>query len=379
MKCIDELPARELKGRRVLVRADFNVPMNAKGEVGDFFRLKRGWETIKYLSQKGAKVIVISHIGRDPAESLEPVARALKKFGSVIYVPDILGAVAKSAIDAMRDGEMLLLENLRRDPREKKNDESFARELANLAEIFVSDAFAVSHRADASLVGIPKFLPSYAGLLLRDEVVQLTAALHPPRPSLAIVGGAKFETKDPIIRSFLEVYDHVCVVGAIANDCLKGKGFPVGRSRISEHAPAREVCENPHLIVPTDVTAERLDKQAFVKKPQDVLPDDKIVDIGPDTVATLAPYISEAKFITWNGPTGIFEEGYTSYTHAIAELIATRVDRGSMHCVIGGGDTIAALKESGIAEEKLGFFSTGGGAMLEFLLKGTLPGIEALK
>ena len=379
MKCIDELPARELKGRRMLVRADFNVPMNAKGEVGDFFRLKRGWETIKYLSQKGAKVIVISHIGRDPAESLEPVARALKKFGSVIYVPDILGAVAKSAIDAMRDGEMLLLENLRRDPREKKNDESFARELANLAEIFVSDAFAVSHRADASLVGIPKFLPSYAGLLLRDEVVQLTAALHPPRPSLAIVGGAKFETKDPIIRSFLEVYDHVCVVGAIANDCLKGKGFPVGRSRISEHAPAREVCENPHLIVPTDVTAERLDKQAFVKKPQDVLPDDKIVDIGPDTVATLAPYISEAKFITWNGPTGIFEEGYTSYTHAIAELIATRVDRGSMHCVIGGGDTIAALKESGIAEEKLGFFSTGGGAMLEFLLKGTLPGIEALK
>ena len=379
MKCIDELPARELKGRRVLVRADFNVPMNAKGEVGDFFRLKRGWETIKYLSQKGAKVIVISHIGRDPAESLEPVARALKKFGSVIYVPDILGAVAKSAIDAMRDGEMLLLENLRRDPREKKNDESFARELANLAEIFVSDAFAVSHRADASLVGIPKFLPSYAGLLLRDEVVQLTAALHPPRPSLAIVGGAKFETKDPIIRSFLEVYDHVCVVGAIANDCLKGKGFPVGRSRISEHAPAREVCENPHLIVPTDVTAERLDKQAFVKKPQDVLPDDKIVDIGPDTVATLAPYISEAKFITWNGPTGIFEEGYTSYTHAIAELIATRVDRGSMHCVIGGGDTIAALKESGIAEEKLGFFSTGGGAMLEFLLKGTLPGIEALQ
>ena len=307
------------------------------------------------------------------------MARALKKFGSVIYVPDILGAVAKSAIDAMRDGEVLLLENLRRDPREKKNDESFARELANLAEIFVSDAFAVSHRADASLVGIPKFLPSYAGLLLRDEVVQLTAALHPPRPSLAIVGGAKFETKDPIIRSFLEVYDHVCVVGAIANDCLKGKGFPVGRSRISEHAPAREVCENPHLIVPTDVTAERLDKQAFVKKPQDVLPDDKIVDVGPDTVATLAPYISEAKFITWNGPTGIFEEGYTSYTHAIAELIATRVDRGSMHCVIGGGDTIAALKESGIAEEKLGFFSTGGGAMLEFLLKGTLPGIEALK
>src|SRR3989344_1125690 len=331
MKCIDELPARELKGRRVLVRADFNVPMSTKGEVGDFFRLKRGWETIKYLSQKGAKVIVISHIGRDPEESLEPVARALKKFGAVVYIPDIVGEAAKSAVNAMQNGEVLLLENLRRDPREKKNDESFARELANLAEIFVSDAFAVSHREDASLVGIPKFLPSYAGLLLRDEVVQLTAALHPPRPSLAIVGGAKFETKDPIIRSFLEVYDHVCVVGAIANDCLKGKGFPVGRSRISEHAPAREVCESPHLIVPTDVTVERPDKQAFVKKPRDVQPDDKIVDIGPDTVAALAPYIREAKFITWNGPTGIFEEGYISHTSAIAELIAKRVEKGGLH------------------------------------------------
>ncbi|MDO8481943.1 MAG: phosphoglycerate kinase [bacterium] len=378
MKCIDEVPAGDLKGKRILVRSDFNVPMGANGEVADIFRLKRGWETIQYLSNLGAKVIVVSHIGRDPEESIEPVARALKKFGAVTYIPDIVGHVAKNAVSSMKDGDILILENLRRDPREKKNDESFAHELSSLAEIYVGDAFAVAHRKDASIVGVPKILPSYAGLLMRNEVVQLTEALHPPRPSLAIVGGAKFETKDPIIRSFLEVYDHVCVVGAIANDCLKGKGFPVGRSRISEHAPAREVCENPHLIVPSDVTAERSDKQAFVKKPQDVLPDDKIVDIGPDTVALLAPYIAEAKFITWNGPTGIFEEGYIHYTHAIAELIAKRVLRGDMHSVIGGGDTIAALKESGIPEEKLGFFSTGGGAMLEFLLKGTLPGIAAL-
>jgi len=379
MRCIDEIPAGELKGKRVLVRSDFNVPMGTDGEVADIFRLKRGWETIQYLSQKGAKVVVASHIGRAPEESIEPVARALRKFGAIVYIPDIAGSIAHDAIAAMKNGEILLLENLRRDPREKKNDESFARELASLAEIYVNDAFAVAHREDASIVGVPKFLPSYAGLLMRDEVFHLTEALHPKHPSLAIVGGAKFETKDPIIRSFLEVYDHVSVVGAIANDCLKRRGFPVGRSKISEHAPAREVCENPRLIVPADVTAEREDKQAFVKNPADVLPDDKIVDIGPDTVAALAPFIAEAKFITWNGPTGIFEEGYVSYTSAIAELIAKRVERGGMRSVIGGGDTIAALKESGVPEGKLGFFSTGGGAMLEFLLKGTLPGIEALQ
>ena len=378
MRCIDEIPAEEIKGKRVFVRSDFNVPMGADGEVGDVFRLQRGWETIQYLSQKGARVIVASHIGRAPEESIEPVARALKKFGAVAYVPDITGPVAKKAVSAMRGGDVVLLANLRSDPREKKNDESFARELASLADIYVGDAFAVAHREDASIVGVPKLLPKYAGFLMRDEVVELTEALHPPHPSIAIVGGAKFETKDPVIRAFLEVYDHVCVVGAIANDCLKGKGFPVGRSKISEHAPAREVCENPRLIVPTDVTAESSGKKALVKKPQDVVPDDKIVDIGPDTVATLAPYIRDAKFITWNGPTGIFEEGYTSHTSAIAALIAKRIEKGGLHCVIGGGDTISALKASGIPEEKLGFFSTGGGAMLEFLLKGTLPGIAAL-
>src|SRR3989338_2750272 len=378
MRCIDEIPVVELKGKRVLIRSDFNVPLSADGEVGDVFRLRRGWETIQYLSLRGARVIIISHIGRDPEQSIEPVARALKRFGAVIHVPDIVGAAAKGAAGAMRDGEILLLENLRRDPREKKNDESFARELASLADIYVSDAFAVSHREDASLVGVPKFLPSYAGLLMLDEISHLKEALNPPQPSLAIVCGSKFETKDPIIRLFLEKYAHVCVVGAISSDCLRGNGFPVGRSKVSEHAPAKDVCGNIHLLTPIDVTVERSDKQVSVKKPQDVLPDDKIVDIGPDTVAALAPFIAEAKFITWNGPTGIFEEGFISNTSAIAVLIAKRIEKGGAHCVIGGGDTIAALQESGVPEEKLGFFSTGGGAMLEFLLRGTLPAIDAL-
>src|SRR3989338_6439954 len=380
MKCIDEIPVGDLRGKRVLVRAGLDLSLDDKGEVSDVFRIQKACPTLKYLSEHGARVIILSHVGRDPQATNAPVGRALNKYLKVFYVPDIFGSVARDAVNAMKEGEIVLLENLRqRYDLEKANDESFARSLASLGETYVNDAFSNSHRPHASMIGIPKLLPSYAGFIVRDEVVELTGALHPPRPSLAIVGGTKFETKDPVIRAFLEVYDHVCVVGAIANDCLKGRGFPVGRSKISEHAPAREVCENPHLIVPTDVTAENSEKKALVKNPGDVLPDDKIVDIGPDTVATLAPYISEAKFITWNGPTGIFEEGYTAYTSAIAELNAKRVEKDGLHSVIGGGDTISALKASGIPEEKLGFFSTGGGAMLEFLLKGTLPGIEALQ
>src|SRR3989338_10408640 len=379
MKCIDEVPAGELRGKRVLVSAGLDVSLDKEGEVIDLLRVQKSCPTLKYLAGAGARVIILSHIGRDPSLTNAPVGSALRKYLPVSYVPDLFGPVAQGAVQAMHEGEIVLLENLRQQyDLEKTNDASFAASLAALGDIYVNDAFSNSHRPHASMIGIPKLLPSYAGFIVRDEVVELTGALHPPRPSLAIVGGTKFETKDPVIRAFLEVYDHVCVVGAIANDCLKGRGFPVGRSKISEHAPAREVCENPHLIVPTDVTAENSEKKALVKNPGDVLPDDKIVDIGPDTVATLAPYISEAKFITWNGPTGIFEEGYTAYTSAIAELNATRVAKGGVHSVIGGGDTTSALKASGIPEEKLGFFSTGGGAMLEFLLKGTLPGIVAL-
>ncbi len=379
MKCIDEIPAKDLKEKRVLVRAGLDLSLDDKGEVTDMFRVQKAIPTLKYLSEHGARVIILSHIGRDPQETNAPVGRAINKYLKVFYVADMLGSAARDAVNAMKDGEIILLENLRqRYDLEKANDGNFARSLASFGEIYVNDAFSNSHRPHASMIGIPKLLPSYAGFLVRDEVSALSEALHPPQPSIAIVGGAKFETKDPVVRSFLERYAKVCVVGAIANDCLKGKGFPVGRSRISEHAPAREVCENPHLITPSDVTVERCDKQAFVQKPKDVQIDDKIVDIGPDTVAEIAPHIASAKFITWNGPTGIFEEGYVSYTYAIAELIAKRMERGGAHCVIGGGDTIAALKDSGIPEEKLGFFSTGGGAMLEFLLKGTLPAIGAL-
>lgn len=377
MRCIDELAANELRGKRVLVRAGLDLPVDEKGEVTDLFRLKKALPTLHFLSQAGAKIIILTKIGRDVKDTNEPVYKALKRHIPVTYVPDIFGHLATSAIETMRGGEFLLLENLQQDPGEIANDPEFCKKIASLGDIYVNDCFPSAHRESAGMVGVPKLMPSYAGLQLRDEVVELTKALNPPHPAFAIIGGAKFETKIPVIKLFLEKYDHTFVVGALVNDVLKAQGLEVGRSKVSDELPPESVIGHRRFIIPNDVTAQRSDGHAYVKKPNEVTMDDKIVDIGPDSVALIAPHIERANFILWNGPTGIYEEGFVSYTHAIAEMISHRVEQGA-HAVIGGGDTIAALEGSGIPEEKLGFLSTGGGAMLEFLVKGTLPAIEAL-
>lgn len=377
MKCIDELQPSELRGKKVLVRAGLDLPIDERGEVTDLFRLKKAIPTLRFLADAGAKVIILTKIGRDEKDTNEPVAKALKRHMSVLYVPEIFGHVAASAISAMREGECVLLENLQQHPGEKANDPIFCAELGKYGDLYVNDCFPSAHRESAGMVGMTKVLPSYAGLQFRDEVLQLGKALQPPAPSFAIIGGAKFETKVPVIDLFLKKYDHTFIVGAIANDILKAQGLPVGRSKVSADMPPQSVVGHPRLIAPNDVTAQRSDGHAYVKKPREVTADDKIVDIGPDSVALVAPHIERAQFIIWNGPTGLYEEGFTSYTHALAEIIARRVAAGAQ-AVIGGGDTIAALDGSGITEEKLGFCSTGGGAMLEFLVKGTLPAIEAL-
>ncbi len=374
MKCIDEVPASELKGKRVLVRAGLDLPLDADGNVADMFRLEKALPTLQYLRAAGAKIIAICKIGRDPNDSNAPVAAAMQKYFPVTFVPDIVGSVARDAIAAMHDGETLLLENLQQDPREKTGDDSFAQELASLADIYVSDAFPSGHRNSASITGIPKFMPSYAGIQFRDEVRELTPALKPQSPSFAILGGAKFETKAPLIALLLERYDHVFIAGALANDVLKAQGKPVGVSLISAELPSAEVLAHPHFLAPVDVTAVGTDGQVQIKKPEDVAAGDKIVDIGPESVAMIAPYIAQAKFILWNGPTGLYEDGFTTQTLAIANLISKNAGQK----VIGGGDTIALIQESKIDEKNLGFLSTGGGAMLEFLLKGTLPAIDAL-
>lgn len=374
MKCIDEISAAEINGKRVLMRADFNVPLNAAGEVADVFRIKQGWQTVRYLSACGAKIILMSHIGRDPEASLSPVAHAIQSFTPITFVRDIVGPEAQAAVSKLQPGEIVLLENLRRDPRETENDPALARELAAMADMYVDDAFAVAHRAHASVSAIAKYLPSYSGFLLRNEIREINAARSPQAPSFAILGGAKFETKAPLIKLLLERYDHVFITGALANDVFKAKGLSVGRSLISAELPGPDVLAHPHFLAPIDVTVETSDKKSSIKKPEDVTADDKIVDIGPATVEMLKPYILNARFVLWNGPTGLYEDGYMQQTKAIAELI----QQSMAQKVIGGGDTIALIEEAELDVSKLGFLSTGGGAMLEFLLKGSLPAIDAL-
>ena len=242
----------------------------------------------------------------------------------------------------------------------------------------MDDAFAAVHRAHASIVGVAKILPAYAGFLIRDEVQHIDEARDPEHPSFVILGGAKFETKAPLITLLLEKYDHVFITGALSNDVFKARGLPVGRSLISKELPGKDILSNPRFLAPIDVTVETPDGHARVKKPEEVGEDERMVDIGPDTVSMLAPHIANAKFILWNGPTGIYEEGYVAYTQQLAQLIAKSHDRGAK-VVIGGGDTIAAIEAAGVPKGELGFLSTGGGAMLEYLLKGSLPGIEVLK
>ncbi len=378
MRCIDELTAEELRGKRVIVRAGLDLPLNERGEVADLFRLEKAIPTLRYLGERGARVIIVTKIGQEPTDTNAPVALALKHHVPVVYVPDILGHLATSAIAAMREGEYLLLENLQQHPGEKTNDPTFCAAIAALGDFYVNDCFPSAHRESAGMVGVPALIPSFAGLQFRDEVIELTKALTPATPSFAILGGAKFETKVPLVQSLLDTYDHLFITGALANDVFRAQGLLVGRSKISAELPPAAVIGHPRFIAPCDVTVERGDGHTSVKRPHEVLFDDKIVDIGPDSVALIAPHIERAQFILWNGPTGLYEAGYAAHTHAIAELIAERVARGA-HAVIGGGDTIAALQGSGISDEKLGFLSTGGGAMLEFLVKKTLPGVEALK
>ncbi len=379
MKCVDALSHEDLQGKRVFLRTSLNLPVAADGSVGDTFRLHRALPTIRFLVEHGARVVIVGYLGRK-GDSMRPVAEELIKLGQDIpmYFFGTSFSEATREVGALKDGECLILESTRREAGEETNDPDFVRLLASLADIYVGDAFAEAHRDYASNVAVARKLPRYAGLLMRDEIEQLEKARAPLSPSFAILGGAKFETKAPLIDSLLQTYDHLFITGALANDIFKARGLPVGRSLISKELPSHAVLENPRLIAPSDVTAENIEKQAKRKKAEEVLDGDKIVDIGPDSVSAIAPIITEAKFILWNGPTGLYEDGYVSYTHAIAELVAHAVENGAQ-AVIGGGDTIAAILESNISPKALGFLSTGGGAMLEYLLKGTLPGIAALR
>jgi phosphoglycerate kinase len=394
LKTLKEI--KNLKGKKVLVRVDFNVPLKKSGAkivVADDTRIRASLPTIKYLLEHGAKVILMSHLG-DPggkvkaALSLKPVGAALTKIlkmkGSA--PTDWVGKKGLGKIDAMKTGEVMMLENLRFHPGEEKNDVKFAAGLASLADIFVNDAFSAAHRAHASIVGVPKFLPSYAGFLMEKEINVLSGLLtKPKRPFVALIGGAKISTKISVIENLLKKVNSLLLGGALVNNFLAAAGYGIGASvyEPKELKTAKKLLKNKKIILPADfVVGDFKGKKAWVievpkrktalcKKPYAIL------DIGPETIKKYAGFIRKAETIVWNGPMGYFEiKKYSHGSVALGRLIAAR-SRGKVFGVVGGGETIEAVGKTGMAEY-IDHISTGGGAMLEFLEGKVLPGIKVL-
>ncbi|MHB1769577.1 MAG: phosphoglycerate kinase [Minisyncoccota bacterium] len=382
MRSVRDIPVFE--NIPILVRAALNVPVENNHVLNDY-RLRRALPTIRFLADRGAKVILISHIGDKGTETLAPVASALGALTrGVSFCAETIGAVAREAIRNSAPGTVLVLENLRRNTGERTNDPAFSRELAALADVFVEDSFDTCHRAHASIIGVPKFLPAYAGLLLEEERAALSGALKPAHPALAIIGGAKFKTKEAVLTTLLASYDHVFVGGALANDFLKASGQEVGQSLVSDADPGRvkELLANPKLVLPVDSLVIQADARGTMnaraearRAPEgQVAPDEIILDHGPATSALLAALAHKAKNILWNGPLGNYENGFIDATDALARAIAA----SGAHSVVGGGDTVASIENLGLLPQ-FSFVSTGGGAMLDFLARGTLIGIEALE
>lgn len=367
MKSLREL--QNFHGKRVLVRVDFNVPVS-DGKVVDAFRIAKSLPTIEYLREGGAKVMLIAHIESEEG-TLLPVFDYLRERMSIEFIKNFTDAAAGDLLTRLAPAEVALFENIRNFEGEKKNDENFAKQLASWADIYVNDAFSVSHRKHASIVGLPVLLPSYAGFLFEEEVKNLSTAFSPEHPFVFILGGAKFDTKLPLVEKFLKLADTVYIGGALANDIFKIRGNEIGTSLVSEKAvDLLSISNNPKTFVPVDVRVEN----KIVKKLSEVTKDDKILDAGPETTKLFAEKLKGAKLVLWNGPLGQYEDGFTNETEALAKLISESGARS----IVGGGDTLAAIATLGLSE-KFSFLSSGGGAMLDFLANGTLPGIEALK
>jgi phosphoglycerate kinase len=372
--------AGKIAGKRVLLRLDLNVPIQNRA-VADGFRIQQSLETVNFLQKAGAKIIIVAHLENKDYKSLDVVCEYAKKFFPAVFVKDPWSADGAAALSGLADGQVSIVENIRNWEGEKKNDPGFAKQLAGLADIYVNEAFSVSHREHASIVGVPKLLPSYAGFNFEKEVVNLSKAFNPPHPYLFILGGAKFETKAPLIKKFLGIADNVFVGGALANDLYKAKGYEVGDSVCSDQDFGfAEMLANPRLILPADVVVEGATgngvEKKVVRKANEVQAGEKIWDDGAGTIAELLPLIKQAKFILWNGPLGRFETGYTEGTFALAGAIANASAAGA-ETVVGGGDTLASIEQLKLSD-KFTFISTAGGAMLDFLANETLPGIEAL-
>ncbi|HXG40468.1 MAG TPA: phosphoglycerate kinase [Candidatus Limnocylindrales bacterium] len=384
----------DARGKRVLVRVDFNVPLE-DGKVADDSRIRASLPTIVHLMNQGARVVLASHLGRPDGRVVEglrlrPVAERLSQLlGRTVPVTgDALGAGTEDAVRRLRPGEVLLLENLRFHPEEEKNDPEFARKLASYADAYVNDAFGTAHRAHASTVGVARYLPAYAGLLLEREITMLSRLLESPeRPFAAIIGGAKVSDKMKVLENLLDRVDLFVFGGGMANTFLLARGRGIGKSlaepervedarRLLEAAEARGV----QVILPVDVVvAKEVTRGAEYK----TLPAEKvpaswhIVDVGKQTIARIEEALADVRTVFWNGPLGVFEiPSFAHGTRAVARLLAAKAEAGAT-VVVGGGDSIAALQQQGLAG-KMTHISTGGGASLEFLEGRELPGIAVI-
>ncbi len=374
MKQITLLGEEQLRGKRVMVRVGFDVPIE-QGVVKNDFRIREALPTIEYLMRAGARVILISHIGRDPEATLEPVHTALSNYMSVQWVP---GAYDSSevvdVVASLKDGEAALLENLRRHAGEQENDDALSKQLAALADIYVNEAFSVAHRAHASIVGIPALIPSYAGIGFAREVEELGKAFAPTSPSVFVIGGAKFDTKLPLIKKFMALYDVIYVCGALAHDVWEARGVSVGASLMSDESLTdQDIIQSENVKLPVDVRIQTLTGESRIDTPNHIGGADVVMDAGPESVEVMLGTLKPGGTLLWNGPLGFYERGFTDATEAFAE----GASRSGARTIVGGGDTVAAIETLGL-NDKFTHVSTGGGAMLEFLEKGTLPGIEAL-
>lgn len=374
IKYIDEV--ENLKGVKVLLRLDLSVPI-INSKLATTFQIDRVLKTIDFLRSKEAQIIIISHAEDNSDGSLLPMADYLNGFFPVQYSPTYFTPDAIDKLLKLDNKGVLLFGNLRANSGEKANDPEFAKKLSQMADIYVDDAFSVCHRKHASIVSVPQFLPHYGGLLLREEIENLSKVFNPKHPFIFLLGGAKFETKLPLIKKYLDTADCVFVGGALASDIYKAKGFEIGKSLTSDgDFGIPELLKNPKLIFPVDVTVTKADGLVAFKKQNEIALDETIVDAGPQTITELKNVLSGAKTVVWNGPLGNFEIGFGDKTEQFAELIAEATTNGA-ESIVGGGDTLSSIKKLGL-EEKFSFVSTGGGAMIDFLVNETLPGIDAL-
>lgn len=384
-----------LANKRVLVRVDYNVPLDNDGHVTDDSRLRASLTTLNYLLDKKAKIVLISHLGRpkgqvNPKYSLKPVVKALSALIKVpvSFAEDCVGPKAYEAVAKLQPGEILLLENLRFHPEEEKNNSVFAKELASLADYFVQDAFGAVHRAHASTDLVPRMMESAAGSLLQKELKFLgTVRSNPAHPYVAVLGGAKVSDKIGVVEAFINQVDSLFIGGAMAYTFLKAQGVEVGDSRIEPDfvnlckeilAKAKE--KNISVVLPVDhLIVQDIEKpEAATTTDSSAIPAGwKGVDVGPKTIALLKPLFASAKTVFWNGPSGIFEiPAYAKGTMAVAQLAAEAAGHGAT-VVVGGGDSVAAVTKAGVAD-KVTYISTGGGASMEFLEGKDLPGVKAL-